>query len=38
MHLVLLWAHKKKIPASQVIRDAVSAFFMPFKNNPDLKP
>lgn len=36
MRLVLWWADRKKIPAAQVIRDAVSAFFMPFKSNPGL--
>lgn len=38
MRLVLWWADEKKVPAAEVIRWCVSAYFMPFKANPDLKP
>ena len=35
---IIAWLAKvKKIPAAQVMRDAVHAYVSPFKNNPNLK-
>ncbi len=35
---IIAWLAKvKKIPAASVLRDAVHAYVLPFKNNPNLK-
>lgn len=35
---IIAWLAKvKKIPAASVLRDAVRAYVLPFKNNPNLK-
>ena len=35
---IIAWLAKvKKIPAASVLRDAVHAYVLPFRNNPNLK-
>ena len=37
MKIIAWLATVKKIPAASVLRDAVHAYVLPFKNNPNLK-
>jgi len=37
MRYLVWWAGVKKIPASQVLRDAVAAYLQPFKSNTTLE-
>ena len=37
MKIIVWLAGVKKIPAATVLRDAVAAYVLPFRNNPNLK-